>query len=107
MSFQNHTTELVATAESMLRGEMHLIEGCRRICSLRHKLDDPDNAVFLPIRGIESETDGFPLGKVRSTCAPDYLRRMDGEMERYLAGAREDILSDCREIIRVYSRAGT
>lgn len=105
MSLKNHTAEVVATAQAMLQGEMDLIEGCRRLCSLRFKLADPQNAVFLPIRAIESETDHFPLGEVRNRCAPDYLHRMDAEMERYLADAREDILKGCREIVRVFAGA--
>jgi hypothetical protein len=88
----------------MLRGEMPLIEGCRKICRLRHKLSDPENGVFLPIRGIESETDHFPLGEARSKCATENLHRTDTEMEQYLAGAREDILKACRQIIQVFSR---
>jgi hypothetical protein len=39
----------------------------------------------------------FPL-------APDYLKRADEEMERYLADAKADILAACREIVRAYSR---
>ncbi len=46
----------------------------------------------LGIRGIESETDRFPLGIVGDNSSPDYLRPMDAEMERYLAETREDIL---------------
>ena len=95
--------KLVDTAKLMLVGEMPLIEGCRRICALRDHIDDPDNPVFLTIEGVESETDHFPLGKLRDQCAPEYLKRVDEEMERYLADAREDILKACREIIRVFS----
>jgi hypothetical protein len=86
---------------------MPLIEGCRTICRIRHRLDDPENAVFLPIRGVDSETDHFPIGEARSKCAPDYLRRMDTEMERYLTAAREDILKGCREIIELFSTQET
>ena len=95
--------ELVGVAKAMLQGEVHLIKGCRRLCSLRDKIDDSENRVFLPIEGIESDTDHFPLGKLREQCAPEYLKRMDEEMERYLADAREDILNACREIVRVFS----
>jgi hypothetical protein len=73
------------------------------ICSLRFAVGDPDNDVFMPIRAIESETDHFPLEEVRSRCAPDYLRRIDAEMQRYLSDARQDILDACKEIIRVFS----
>lgn len=94
--------ELVAVANAMLDGKVNLIEGCRKICNLRDSVD-PDNDVFMPIEGIESETDHFPLGELRKQCTPDYLQRMDAEMERYLLDARNDIHNCCREIIHVFS----
>ncbi|MDR1848579.1 MAG: hypothetical protein LBQ75_00905 [Zoogloeaceae bacterium] len=95
--------ELVSVVNSMLAGEMHLIEGIRRICALRFAVEDPENEVFLAIRGIESETDFFPLGSMRVRCSPEYLRRMDGEMQRYLSETRRYIFQSCREIIKAFS----
>lgn len=96
-------SELIAVATAMQDGKMDLIEGVRKICSLRFAVGDPDNDVFMPIRAIESETDHFPLGEMRSRCASDYLQRMDAEKQRYLSDARQDILDACKEIIRVFS----
>lgn len=95
--------ELVAVASGMLAGVVNLIEGMRRICALRFAIEDPENDVLLPIRAMESETDSFPLGAMRSNCSEDYLKRADAEMESYLAGARDDILQACREIVRAFS----
>jgi len=95
--------ELVAVASGMLAGGVNLIEGMRRICVLRFAVEDPENEVFLPIRAMESETDAFPLGAMRSNCSEDYLQRADAEMESYLADARYDILQACREIVRTFS----
>lgn len=95
--------ELVAVANSMLTGELDLVEGVRRICSLRFAVEDPENEVFLPIRGIESETDVFPIGAMRSNCSQEYLQRMDAEMQRYLTGAKVDILQACQEIVKAFS----
>lgn len=100
---ESKRAELIAVANAMLDGKMDLIEGVRKICSLRFAVGDPDNDVFMPIRAIESETDHSPLGEMRSRCAPDYLRRMDAEMQRYLSDARQDILEACKEIIRIFS----
>lgn len=102
-SIKDKRSELVAAATAMLNGALNPIEGARKICELRYQVGDPDNEVFMPIRAIESETDHFPIGENRNQCAPDYLQRMDEEMGRYLADARGDITSACREIIRVYS----
>jgi len=99
--------ELVAVATAMTAGEMNLIEGVRKITALRHDVENPDDEIFMPIRAIESETDHFPLGAARAQCAPDYLKRADEEMGRYLADAEADILAACREIGRAYSRASS
>lgn len=101
--FESKNVELIAIANAMLDGQMNLIEGVRKICSLRFTVDDPDNDVFIPIRAIESETDHFPLGEVRSQCASDYLQKIDVEMQSYLSDTRQDILDACKEIIRTFS----
>lgn len=95
--------EVLNVAKSMLSGELHLIEGVRRLCDLRSEIDDPENHVFLAIRGIESETDHFPIGQARSNCDPNYLNKLDAEMESYLSEAQGDILHACEEIIAIYS----
>lgn len=100
---ESNRNELIAVANAMLNGETNLIEGVRKICSLRHSLGDPENDVFMPIRAIESETDHFPIGELRKQCANDYLQRVDNEMQRYLAEAKEDIFTACQEIIQVFS----
>lgn len=95
--------ELISVATAMLNGKMNLIEGVRKICSLRHAVGDPDNEVFMPIRTIESETDHFPLGQMRERCAKDYLQRVDNEMQCYIVDVQDIILTACREIIRIFS----
>lgn len=104
MSDERCRAEIVATAEAMLRGEIHLIRGCRVISSMGFSLDDSESEVLIPIIGAESETDDFPIGEIRSLCAPEYLDRMDAKMERYLIEARGEILDCCREIIRAFSQ---
>jgi hypothetical protein len=95
--------ELVSTARAILDEDIHLIEGVRKICLLRHYVGDPGSEVFMPIRAIESETDHYPLGKVRSEYAQDFLGKLDAEMRCYLEDAKVDIFEACKEIIRVYS----
>ncbi len=95
--------ELIVLANSMLAGEENLLGGVRQICALRFAVEDPENEVFLAIRGVESETDAFPLGAMRTNCQMEYLKRMDSDMESYLSDAREDILQACREIVKTFS----
>ena len=95
--------ELVSTARAMISNEINLIEGLRKITSLRFDVGDPDNEVFLSIRGMESETDNFPIGAMRTNCSLEFLERMDREMANYLADAKDDILQSCRDIIATFS----
>ena len=94
--------ELIDVARAMLDGKMHLIEGVRKMASLRYDIGEPDDPIFHPILAIDSETDRFPLGQVRERYAPDALARIDQEMDRYLADARDDILSACKQIVRAF-----
>ena len=100
---ESNRLELIHLADDMLHGKVYLIEGVRKICSLRHAVGDPDNDVFMPIRAIDSETDHYSLGKMRSHCAVEYLERMDREIALYLDDAKQDILDACSEIIKVFS----
>lgn len=100
---EDSRSTLVAIAKLMLGGQMHLIEGSRQICALRHAVGDPDNSVFMPIRAFESETDHFPLGEMRKRCAANYLQKADDDMRRYVAEAEKDVLAACAEIVRIFS----
>lgn len=102
-SAQRGHSELVAIATAMLEDRMHLIEGARKICEIRQSVEDPEAEVFMPIRGFESETDDFPLGEARAHCAADYLKQVDREMDEYIAEARQDVLSACRDLVRHFS----
>jgi hypothetical protein len=95
--------ELVSLTSSMLAGKTNLIEGVRQVCDLRFAVEDPENEVFLAMRGIESETDTFPLGSMRANCSPEYLKCMDSKMQEYLSEAQEDIFRACREIVEAFS----
>jgi hypothetical protein len=95
--------ELVVLAQSMLVGEVHLIEGVRRLCNMRFDVGDPDNELFLALRSIDSDTDDFPLGEMRKQCSAEFLKRKDIEMQNYLDGMHNDIRCTCIEIIRRFT----
>jgi hypothetical protein len=101
--FTSKQKELVELANLMLEGHIHLIEGVRKACSLCFEIGDSENNLFNSFRAIDSETDHYPLGKIRASCAKDYLQRVDAEMEEYLVNVKQDILDTCRDITRIYS----
>ena len=100
---QQKRRELVSVAQAVIDGVLNPIEGCRIIDSLRFSVKDPENKVFLPIRGVDSETDIFPLGEVRLQFTSDYLEKMDSELSKYLAVAGKDIAAACVNIVREFS----
>ena len=96
---------LLVTARAMLNGELGLIEGCRRIDSLRFGTDDPDDHIFDTFRAVASETDHLPLGDVRKLASEAYLARVDREASEYVARASRRILDACESLIRLMSTA--
>ncbi|MCB1655164.1 MAG: DUF2489 domain-containing protein, partial [Pseudomonadales bacterium] len=84
--------ELVLVAKSMLDGSLNLIEGVREICELRKATNDPEDELFFSIRAIDSETEHFPIGRVRKECSGPFLKRADLEMKNYLSETKEVIL---------------
>lgn len=95
--------EIVQIAKEMLNGEIHLILGCRYIRGLRHDTEIPEDDIFMTFRAVDSETDHFPLGKVRELCDPEYLERRDKEITAYLEAAGDDIRKACIELIKKFS----
>ncbi len=94
--------EAVRTAHEMINGNMQLITGCRIIRNLIWKTDLSEDDIFLPFIAIDSETDHFPIGKVRELCDLDYLKRIDVEINDYLEHEREYILTSCNELIEKF-----
>ena len=102
--YNTETDKITAVATAMINGEMSLIEGCRIISSLRHTANSPNDDIFNVFVGVDSETDGYPLGKVREGFNPEYLRRLDDDIEQYLEGERSSIIRSCQELIERFSK---
>jgi hypothetical protein len=60
-------------------GRVGITEGCRNVARLRHALGEERNELFLPFVAVDSETDHFPLGDVRTRWSPSALEREDKE----------------------------
>ncbi len=92
--------ELIRIAQELLEGKLHIISGCRIITGLSCDTNDPDDDIYIPFRAVDSETDHLPMGSVRELCEPDYLVRVDKEINRYVALENEDIQKSCIELIK-------
>jgi len=84
----------------MLNGSTDLLIGCRLIVQLRTEANVATTSAFDTLRGVESETDGYPLGERRAAFSQELLARLDLEVSGYLAEVRPALLDACKEIIR-------
>jgi hypothetical protein len=87
-------------ARRMLDGKISLIEGCRNVVQLSRDAEIPPSEALDTFIAVESETDDYPVGSVRSEYAPQLLERLDTQVSRYLTEERPGIIKACREIIR-------
>jgi len=97
--------DVVHVSQSVLDGSLGAIEGARLLAALRFRVRAEDDEDFLVFVGIDSLTDHFPLGEVRSRWDPTALVRYDNERQRAEADFRESVELACRSLIRKYENA--
>jgi hypothetical protein len=56
-------------------------------------------APFELLRGVDSDSDEFPVGSVRDMWSVEALKRQDREREAYESRVRDDVMAACRAII--------
>jgi hypothetical protein len=96
---------VLTVARQIVAGEIDPLEGCRAIVHVGVDLrtEDRDDPDFLILRGIESETDHFPMGVVRQQWDEIALAEQDRLRAAYLERNRESLIEACWSIIRKYS----
>lgn len=93
--------EVVDVAKAMMSGELQFLEGARRLSALRHEAAvREDDADFLTFVGIASETDEFPLGRVRKEWPDEVLQRIQPEIDEATVWARKIGGPACESLIR-------
>jgi len=95
--------ELLKCALQIIDGTVDLLEGVRTICRLRFETERPEDPVFHAFRAIESETETFPSLGSRHLYSEEYLQRLDREKHDYLEIIRDDIVEECRALIRRFT----
>lgn len=91
--------EIVEICRRLKSRSINPLEGVRRICALRLETSDPDGALFVVFRGIESETDEFPLGAARARWSASELSKLDTELNEYIEQNRKVLDEGCDELI--------
>lgn len=94
--------KIVGICQSLINNDINLVEGCRRLVSLRYQFDLEDDPDFLPFVGVASETDDYPELNIRDNFSEDYLKRVDEEISDYINLARPSIIDACHVLVSKY-----
>lgn len=89
--------QLKDIADAVIGENIDPIEACRKLVDLYEPGLYPEE-ILMAMKGIESETDDFPIGSARQTWDSSSLREKDREKEIYLADHGSIILDLCRRI---------
>jgi hypothetical protein len=95
---------VVDAASALVSGHMGVVEAARRLSKLRFDADAEGDDDFLFFLAIDSETDHFPVGKVRENWSASALAREDALREGYERDAREDAIKHAHNLIRKYRK---
>lgn len=86
-------------AAQMLAGELSYIEGSRALLAQLSAARADTMAEFRPFMGIDSETDRFPIGKVRELWQSSALLAMQPEMDAAEAWAKSVGAPACEKVL--------
>ena len=100
------TARLIEIARGITDGSVGIIEGSRKISSMRHELSDPDDVIFNIFIGIDSETDHLPVGDERRHWSKDALAAKDTEILKYEDSQRSDAQAACKRLIERFESSG-
>lgn len=92
--------KVVQVAEAILSGSSGIIEGSRRLATLRHlvtKTDfDEDFKIFVL---VDSDSDHIPIGDARKQWAPQALHEKDKEFKHIEDYYRNYVEEGCKVLI--------
>jgi len=98
--------KIVAVCEAMLREEIGIIAGSRKLTSLGLEFFGDHDEDFVMFVSIDSETDHLPVDLERQNWNIKALKRKDKEIENYEASAKADAFETCRKLIKRFSMNG-
>ena len=95
--------ELLDIAEAILRGDIGVILGSRRMQAFRFDLGDEFDADFMTFVAVDSETDHLPVDDERRNWSDDALTRKDAEISEAEDFHRQEVFRACRQVIARFS----
>jgi hypothetical protein len=110
MRDEEHSTfirgKIIAICEAMLKEEIRIIAGSRRLKSLGYELCGDHDEDFLTFVAIDSETDSFPVDWERRNWSVEALERKDKEIAEAEAFYQNDAFAACRKLIERFDMNG-
>lgn len=97
--------KIVGVCEAILKEEMGIIAGSRRLCSLEFEFGEgqPEwfqhDEDFIAFVAINSETDHLPVDLERRNWSIEALQRKDEEIAKVEALYKEDAVAACKILI--------
>lgn len=91
--------KIVAICEAVLREEVGVIVGARRLKGFGHELCGDHDEDFLGFVAIDSQTDHLPVDQERHNWGAGALERKDKEIAEAEALYKEEAFAACRKLI--------
>jgi hypothetical protein len=91
--------KIVAICEAVLKEEIGVIAGSRRLKSLGYELCGDHDEDFLVFVAIDSETDHLPVDQDRRNWGAEALERKDTEIAEAEALYKDEAFAACRKLI--------
>lgn len=100
--------EALKAARSILDETMEPLDACRTLVAALQRCGSviADHPASLVVRGVESETDDFPVGAQRELWDPVELSRLDREREEYWKLVESSVRDACTELIGILEKGG-
>jgi hypothetical protein len=102
----NRRFEMVEIAKSIIDNKINIIEGVRKITSMRFEVtddeSDPDFQIFI---AIDSEADHLPVGNERKYWSSDALQLKDQEIKRVGEFYFDQVIMACKQLISRFEKS--
>lgn len=96
---KDRSREIANVVRDILDGKLGIVVGARKLSRLRYKSQIETDQDILFFIGIDSETDGFPVGDVRRHWNAQALRVKDEELEQFESRVREKVFEACKRLL--------
>jgi Protein of unknown function (DUF2489) len=102
---QSLNDSVVETANALIARAIGVVEASHRFMELAAELDVLDDEDFSYFIGLDSQSDGFPVGPARAQWSAKALEREDDARKKYEESAYADAAAHCRSLIAKYGAA--